>query len=91
MQVEFERRRHSSQSFYWFLRCIHGLPNENFPPVRLTWKLINVHHNRRFKLLEYLETVANLVIGKDLVHYGHKAPSPRSSTESAREFATAER
>jgi len=32
MHVEFERRRHSSQSLYWFLRCIHGLPNENFPP-----------------------------------------------------------
>ncbi len=72
IDVEFERRRHSSQSAYWFLRCIHGLPNENFPPVRLAWKLINVHHNRRIKLLEYIETVANLVIGKDLVHYGHK-------------------
>ena len=79
MQVEFERRRHSSQSLYWFLRCIHGLPNENFPPVRLTWKLINVHHNRRFKLLEYLETVANLVIGKDLIHYGRKRAARTSN------------
>jgi hypothetical protein len=72
MTVEFERRRHASQSLYWFLRCIHGLPNENFPPVRLTWKLINVHHNRRIKMLEWIETVASLVIGKDLIHYGHK-------------------
>ncbi|MDP9238163.1 MAG: class I SAM-dependent methyltransferase [Chloroflexota bacterium] len=82
MQVEFERRRHASQSFYWFLRCIHGLPNENFPPVRLTWKLINVHHNRRFKLLEYLETVANLVIGKDLIHYGRKRGLPAAAASA---------
>ena len=91
MQVEFERRRHSSQSFYWFLRCIHGLPNENFPPVRLTWKLINVHHNRRFKLLEYIETVANLVIGKDLDPLRPQArprasmrPSPRPRIAAVR-------
>jgi hypothetical protein len=73
MAVAFERRRHASQSLYWFLRCIHGLPNENFPPVRLTWKLINVHHNRRIKLLEYIETIASLVIGKDLIFYGTRA------------------
>lgn len=72
MTVEFQRRRHASQSLYWFLRCIHGLPNENFPPVKLTWKLINVHHNRRIKLLEYIETLASLVIGKDLILYGRK-------------------
>jgi SAM-dependent methyltransferase len=72
MTVEFQRRRHASQSLYWFLRCIHGLPNENFPPVKLTWKLINVHHNRRIKLLEYIETLASLVIGKDLIFYGRK-------------------
>ena len=89
MEVLFERRRHASQSLYWFLRCIHGLPNENFPPVRLTWKLINIHHNRRIKLLEYLETVANLVIGKDLIHYGRKRPAPTPREAPASEFATA--
>ena len=89
MTVQFERRRHASQSLYWFLRCIHGLPNENFPPVRLTWKLINVHHNRRIKALEYAETVASLVIGKDLIHYGFKRPSPVVRDDAAREFAAA--
>jgi SAM-dependent methyltransferase len=81
MTVEFERRRHASQSLYWFLRCIHGLPNENFPPVRLTWKLINIHHNRRIKALEYVETVASLIIGKDLIHYGHKRALPVRADE----------
>jgi SAM-dependent methyltransferase len=81
MTVEFQRRRHASQSLYWFLRCIHGLPNENFPPVKATWKLINVHHNRRIKALEYAETIASLVIGKDLIHYGYKRPAPLPANE----------
>jgi len=34
-------------------------------------------------LLEYLETVANLVIGKDLVHYGRKRAAPTSSDRVA--------
>ncbi|MEX0751079.1 MAG: class I SAM-dependent methyltransferase [Dehalococcoidia bacterium] len=84
MTVEFQRRRHASQSLYWFLRCIHGLPNENFPPVRLTWKLINEHHNRRIKMLEYIETVASLVIGKDLILYGRKRAAPRDVASEAR-------
>jgi hypothetical protein len=54
----------------------------------LTWKLINVHHNRRWKILEYLETIANLVIGKDLVHYGRKRAS-RAAAEPAQELAAA--
>lgn len=89
MSVEFERRRHASQSLYWFLRCIHGLPNEHFLPVRMTWKLINIHHNRRWKPLEYIEAVANLVIGKDLIHYGHKrSRRPTATTGAAAESAS---
>lgn len=84
MTVEFQRRRHASQSLYWFLRCIHGLSNEHFPPVRLTWKLINVHHNRRIKALEYVETLASLVIGKDLILYGHKRRDERASESQER-------
>jgi hypothetical protein len=89
MTVQFERRRHASQSLYWFLRCIHGLPNENFPPVRLMWKLINVHHNRRIKALEYAETIASLVIGKDLIHYGFKTPVATKDGAPTPELATA--
>jgi SAM-dependent methyltransferase len=89
LEIEFERRRHASQSLYWFLRCIHGLPNENFPPVRVTWKLINVHHNRRIKALEVAETVASLVIGKDMILYGRKPPARALREERASELATA--
>jgi SAM-dependent methyltransferase len=75
VEIAFERRRHAAQSLYWFLRCVFGLPNENFLPVRFTWKLINWHHNRRIKLLERIEATANLVIGKDLILYGRKRRS----------------
>src|SRR5512146_2353221 len=35
------------------------------------------HHNRRIKLLEYIEATANLVIGKDMILYGRKrGPAP---------------
>jgi len=87
VDVAFERRRHASQSAYWFLRCIHGLPNESFPPVRFTWKLINWHHTRRIKLLERIEAVANLVIGKDLIFYGRKRVAVPPSTPAQREPA----
>lgn len=74
MDIHFERKRHSSQAVYWFLRCLFGKDNENFLPVRFCFKVINWHHNRRLKPLEYMEAVANLVIGKDLIFYGHKRP-----------------
>ncbi|HXK32720.1 MAG TPA: class I SAM-dependent methyltransferase [Dehalococcoidia bacterium] len=83
VEIAFERRRHAAQSLYWFLRCVFGLPNENFPPVRFTWKLINWHHNRRIKLLERIEATANLVIGKDLILYGRKRPGRRDDAAGA--------
>jgi ubiquinone/menaquinone biosynthesis C-methylase UbiE len=88
MEIQVERRRHSSQSLYWFLRCVHGLPNENFPPVKFAWKFINWHHNRRLKVLEYIEATANLVIGKDMILYGRKRAAlerPRAGATSASE------
>jgi SAM-dependent methyltransferase len=88
IDVFFQRNRHSSQSLYWFLRCIFGLARENFPPVRLTWKLINWHHNRRIKLLEQIEATANLVIGKDLILYGRKRDAD-GATRASREVELA--
>jgi SAM-dependent methyltransferase len=72
IDVQFQRNRHSSQAVYWFLRCLFGKDNENYLPVRVFFKLINWHHNRRIKLLEYVEATANLVIGKDMILYGRK-------------------
>lgn len=72
MDVSFQRNRHSFQAIYWFLRCLFGKDNENFLPVRTFFKFINWHHNRRIKLLEYIEATANLVIGKDMILYGRK-------------------
>ncbi len=72
VDVRFQRNRHSSQAVYWFLRCLFGKDRENYLPVRTFFKLINWHHNRRIKLLEYIEATANLVIGKDMILYGRK-------------------
>jgi len=72
IDIYFQRNRHSSQAVYWFLRCLFGKDNESYAPVRLFFRLINWHHNRRIKLLEYIEATANLVIGKDMVLYGRK-------------------
>lgn len=76
IDVRFQRNRHSVQAVYWFLRCLFGKDRENFLPVRLCFKLINWHHNRRIKLLERIEATANLVIGKDMILYGRKRGTP---------------
>ena len=73
--------RHSFQAMYWFIRCLFGINNESFIPVRTFFKFINWHHNRRIKLLERIEATANLVIGKDMILYGRKRGS--ASGESA--------
>ncbi|MEX2245378.1 MAG: class I SAM-dependent methyltransferase [Dehalococcoidia bacterium] len=70
--IAFQRNRHSFQSVYWFFRCLFGIDNEGFLPVRVFQKFINWHHARRIKLLEYVEATANLVIGKDMILYGRK-------------------
>ena len=83
MDVHFQRNRHSFQAIYWFLRCVFGLPKENYPPVRTFFRFINWHHARRIKLLEYVEATANLVIGKDMILYGRKRSQPAQSTNGA--------
>ena len=87
MDVYFQRKRHSFQSIYWFMRCAFGLPHENFPPVKMFWRFINWYHGRRVKLLERVEATLNPVMGKDLVFYGKRrsrpAPSPEPMPASA--------
>ena len=73
IRLHTQRRRHSFQSIYWFLRCSFGKNNEEFPVLRLLTRFINWYHNRRrVPLLERIEAVLDLVLGKDMVFYGHK-------------------
>ncbi len=83
IDVQFQRNRHASQAAYWFLRCLFGTNNENFLPVRTFFRLINWHHNRRDKLLEFIEATANLVVGKDMILYGHKRTGSASTAPAA--------
>jgi len=78
------RSRHALQSIYWFLRCTFGKDNEQRLVPRTMARFINWHHNRRLPLLERAEAIANLIAGKDLIHYTRKP-----GTDGAREAAVA--
>ena len=71
-QVEKIRYRHAFQTFYWFLRCTFGKDNERHPLPNLVLRFINWYHARRPSLIERIEAVANLIAGKDMVHYTRK-------------------
>jgi SAM-dependent methyltransferase len=69
------RYRHAFQSVYWFLRCTFGKDQENRLVPRTLWRFINWYHAARPRLVERAEAVANLVIGKDMIHYTRKPPA----------------
>jgi SAM-dependent methyltransferase len=75
LEVYAERRRHSIQSFYWFLRCAFGVNNENFFITKYLNKVLQVHYWLRLRSLEYVESFVDLVLGKDLILYGRKPSS----------------
>lgn len=66
------RYRHAFQSVYWFLRCTFGKDNEVRLLPRTMFRFINWYHGTRLPLLERIEAVANLVIGKDMILYSKK-------------------
>ena len=73
VRLRSERQRHSFQTLYWFVRCAFGKDNDYFPPTRLLTRAISWYHNRRrARLLEYVEAVLDLVMGKDTIIYGAK-------------------
>jgi SAM-dependent methyltransferase len=76
LRLHLERRRHSFQTLYWFVRCAFGKDNDYFLLTRFLTRVINWYHNRRrVRLLEYIEAVLDLVMGKDTILYGTKPPS----------------
>jgi hypothetical protein len=76
LQLRLQRRRHSFQTVYWFVRCVFGKDNDYFPLTRFLTRFINWYHNRRrVRPLEYVESVLDLVLGKDTILYGTKPAS----------------
>jgi ubiquinone/menaquinone biosynthesis C-methylase UbiE len=76
LRLRLQRRRHSFQTLYWFVRCVFGKDNDYFPLTRFLTRFINWYHNRRrLRPLEYFEAVLDLVMGKDTILYGTKPPS----------------
>ena len=68
-QVVATRYRHAFQAIYWFLRCTFGKDNESRLLPRSMMRFINWYHAARPPLIERIEALANLIIGKDMVHY----------------------
>ncbi|MBI4571678.1 MAG: class I SAM-dependent methyltransferase [Chloroflexi bacterium] len=87
-QLHFVRYRHAFQSIYWFLRCTFGKDNEHRLLPRLVMRFINWHHAKRVPLLERIEALANLVIGKDMVHYTSKPGSNGAAPRQMQEAGT---
>ena len=66
------RYRHAFQSVYWFLRCVFGKNYETRLLPRAMFRFMSWYHSARPSLLERVEAVANLIIGKDMTLYGRK-------------------
>lgn len=87
-EVRKVRYRHAFQSFYWFLRCTFGKDNAGRLLPRFMMRFINWYHGVRPSLLEQVEAVANLVAGKDMIHYTRKPlAAGRTDGAGARERA----
>ncbi|OGO50727.1 MAG: hypothetical protein A2148_01615 [Chloroflexi bacterium RBG_16_68_14] len=90
------RYRHAFQSVYWFLRCVFGKNNERRLLPRTMLRFINWYHATRVPLLERIEAMANLVVGKDMILYSRKpaangAREAAASQRQAQEAGTLER
>jgi ubiquinone/menaquinone biosynthesis C-methylase UbiE len=71
-ELRATRYRHAFQSVYWFLRCTFGKNNEERLLPSSMFRFINWYHEARSPLLERVEALANLIIGKDMVLYSRK-------------------
>ena len=71
-ELHVTRYRHAFQAIFWFLRCTFGTKNERKLLPHTMFRFINWYHSTRPKLLEWIEAVANLVIGKDMILYNTK-------------------
>jgi len=76
------RRRHAFQSLYWFIRCTFGKDNDRNLLTHNMFRFVNFYHNSRLPILERIEAVVNLVLGKDQVHYTRK-PGRKIERETA--------
>jgi ubiquinone/menaquinone biosynthesis C-methylase UbiE len=74
LEIYAQRMRHTIQTIYWFFRCTFGIDDTDRFVTRYFQRFVQWHYRRRLRSLEYLEALANLVLGKDLVLYARKPP-----------------
>ncbi len=82
-ELRTTRYRHAFQSVYWFLRCTFGKDNEGRLLSRTMLRFINWYHGTRPALLERIEALANLIIGKDMVLYSRRPTADGAEEASA--------
>jgi len=80
-QIDKVRHRHAFQSIYWGLRCTFGKNHENRLLTRLFFRFMSWYHETRPRKIEYVEAAANLILGKDMIHYGRKPEVPVAARE----------
>ena len=81
------RYRHAFQSVYWFLRCTFGKNNERRVLPLNMFRFINWYHRSRPRLFERIEAAANLVMGKDMIHYTRKPVASSNGQRASGEEA----
>ena len=84
-EIHTTRHRHAFQAIYWGLRCNFGKNQENRLLPRLMFRFLSWYHETRPRKIELIEAVANLIIGKDMIHYGNKPKTSvpaRETTEA---------
>lgn len=79
--VEKIRHRHAFQAIYWGLRCTFGKDQENRLVPRMMFRFLSWYHQTRPRRIELFEAAANLIIGKDMIHYGRKPGTPAPTHE----------
>ena len=82
-EVDKIRHRHAFQAIYWGLRCTFGKDQENRLLPRMMFRFLSWYHRTRPRMIERVEAAANLVIGKDLIHYGRKPETAPAGTAAA--------
>jgi SAM-dependent methyltransferase len=73
-RCRFVRYRHGLHAPYWWLKCLVGHKNDEFPLVRAYRKFLEWDIIRRPPLIARIDRVLNPLIGKSMILYLKKGP-----------------
>jgi ubiquinone/menaquinone biosynthesis C-methylase UbiE len=76
LTVYATRRKHALHSFYWILRCLFGIRNENALIPRIYYRFLVWDLTNKNRFTRLLEGLLNPFIAKSMVIYARKSASP---------------